>query len=89
MYSEYMENTLDLTELLYNKDHSIRQIRCAFADGYVVEHVFTQCGHEVAPYRRITLDEAIQRINDAPVAFYDSGDILLGSHGKIISRDVS
>ena len=59
MYSEYMENTTDLTELLYNKDHSIRQIRCAFADGYVVEHVFTQCGYVVPPYRRITLEEAI------------------------------
>ena len=86
MYSEYMENTIDI---ISQREEAIRQIRCAFADGYVVEHVFTQWGHEVGPYRRITLEEAIQRINDAPVAVYDSGDILMGSLGKIVSRDVS
>lgn len=86
-----MENTTidTLSELLYSKDYSILQIRRAFADNRVVKHVFTQCGHALLPYRQIAVEEAIRRVNEAPVAFYDNGSILLGSHGNIIIGDIS
>ena len=83
MYSEYMENTIDITA---QKEEAIRQVRVSFADHYVVEHVTQKWG--VRDYKRITLDEAINYINNATFVNVDSGDVYLGN-AAIISRDVS
>jgi hypothetical protein len=83
MYSEYMENTIDITA---QKEEAIRQVRVSFADHYVVEYVTQKWG--VRDYKRITLDEAINYINNATFVNVDSGDVYLGN-AAIISRDVS
>ena len=83
MYSEYMENTIDITS---QKEEAIRQVRISFADKYVVEYVTSSMG--LRNYQRITLDEAINYINNATYVKVDSGDVYLGN-AAICSRDVS
>ena len=83
MYSECMENTIDITA---QKEEAIRQVRVSFADHYVVEYMTQKWG--VRDYKRITLDEAINYINNATFVNVDSGDVYLGN-AAIISRDVS
>lgn len=83
MYSEYMENTIDI---ISQKEEAIRQVRISFADKYVVEYMTQSWG--VRNYRRITLDEAINYINNATYVNVESGDIYLGN-AAIVSRDVS
>lgn len=78
-----MENTIDITA---QKEEAIRQVRVSFADHYVVEYMTQKWG--VRDYKRITLDEAINYINNATFVNVDSGDVYLGN-AAIISRDVS
>lgn len=83
MYSEYMENTIDI---ISQKEEAIRQVRVSFADKYVVEYMTQSWG--VRNYKRITLDEAINYINNATYVVVESGDVYLGN-AAIVSRDVS
>lgn len=68
------------------KQEAIRQVKVSFADRYVVEYVTQKWG--VNSYRRITLDEAVDYINNTTYVNVDSGDVYLGN-AAIMSRDVS
>lgn len=68
------------------KQEAIRQVKISFADRYIVEYVTQKWG--LNNYRRITLDEAINYINNANYINVESGDVYLGN-AAIISRDVS
>lgn len=68
------------------KQEAIRQVKVSFDDRYVVEYVTQKWG--VNSYKRITLDEAVDYINNATYVNVDSGDVYLGN-AAIMSRDVS